>query len=471
MSNLSFKELLHSQNKREITSSRFQLAEEQLAAIDRMEKFLEDDEPVLVLQGYAGTGKTSILNEYIQYLDSIDCNFCLCAPTHRAKMVMEEVTGYSTITVHKLLSLAPNIELFELDYKNLKFRSGGFGEIPESGIVIIDESSMINDEIYKLLTEMCGKFDTKLLFIGDKAQIQAVGDNHTSLVFNCSNIITLTKIHRQTSTNGLLPLLFELRENPMARFESIEAPEGSLLIYNNAKDFMLSAAEKVRKAISTQNVNETKLIAYTNNRVRGFNECIRKLVWDSEEDYHKNEILTGYSNFEYNNSQFYNSLDYIVIDTPKSVKRHIPYFMKLPGKELELYDSVYKQVQSVFILDKDIDRSTLNTLGGQIESIRIAAIEAKRAGNRTKSKFLWQRYYEIMKSFAIPYDLMWDNRVIKKKTFDYGYASTVHKIQGGSINTVFVDMKNVLSCRNMDEIRQMQYVALSRTKTDAYILT
>lgn len=76
----------------------------------------------------------------------------------------------------------------------------------------------------------------------------------------------------------------------------------------------------------------------------------------------------------------------------------------------------------------------------------------------------------MVKSFATPKDIMWDNRVIKKKTFDYGYASTIHKIQGSSLKTIFVDMSNILICKNINEIRQMQYVSLSRTKTDAYIL-
>ena len=75
-----------------------------------------------------------------------------------------------------------------------------------------------------------------------------------------------------------------------------------------------------------------------------------------------------------------------------------------------------------------------------------------------------------MKSFASPTNMMFDNRVIKKKTFDYGYAATTHKLQGTSINTIFVDMSNLLKCKNRDELRQLQYVALSRTKTNAHIL-
>lgn len=456
----------------ESSKPRIQLAEEQIAALERMKNFLNTEESVLVLQGYAGTGKTSILNEYIRFLVSEGEDFTLCAPTHKAKLVMEEVTGREAVTVHKLLSLAPNIEIFELDYKDLKFRCNGFGEIPDNGIVIIDEASMINDEIYKLLLDMCSQYGTKLLFIGDKAQIQPVCSKSTSLVFNCPNIITLTKIHRQADTNGLLPLLSKLRERPMKRFMPIEASEGSLIVCDQAKDFMLKSADFFRHAIKKQDVNEVKLIAYTNARVQGFNQCMRKLLWNNNVDneYNQFEFLTGYENFEYNGSQFYNSLDYIIVDTPKRVERHIPHFMKMPGYELELFDTVYKKLLTVFILEKDISKDYIDSLSATIENFRISAIEAKRNGNRTRSTFLWKRYFEMIKSFATPKDMMWDNRVIKKKTFDYGYASTIHKIQGSSLKTVFIDMANILVCKNIDEIRQMQYVSLSRTKTDAYIL-
>lgn len=321
---------------------RITLADEQIEALERMKRFLDTEEPVLVLQGYAGTGKTSILNEYIQYLRSNGEDFILCAPTHKAKLVVEEVTGEEAMTVHKLLSLAPNIEIFELDYKDLKFQCNGLSEIPSNGIVIIDEASMINDEIYKLLLDMCNQYGTKLLFIGDKAQIQPVCSKGTSLVFNCPNIITLTKIHRQADTNGLLPLLSKLRERPMKRFQPIEAPEGSLIVCDQAKDFMLKSADFFRTAIKKQNVNDVKLIAYTNARVQGFNQCMRKLLWEDNiaNEYNQFEFLTGYENFEYNSAQFYNSLDYVIVDAPKRVERHIPHFMKLPGYELELFLSL-----------------------------------------------------------------------------------------------------------------------------------
>ena len=75
-----------------------------------------------------------------------------------------------------------------------------------------------------------------------------------------------------------------------------------------------------------------------------------------------------------------------------------------------------------------------------------------------------------MESFASPIDLIYDGRVIKKKTFDYGYAISSHRAQGSGYQNVMVDMKDISICRNPEERRQLQYVAISRTKKDLYIL-
>ena len=80
------------------------------------------------------------------------------------------------------------------------------------------------------------------------------------------------------------------------------------------------------------------------------------------------------------------------------------------------------------------------------------------------------KYYKLYKSFTTPFDLCCDNRIIKKKSFEYGYACTVHKSQGSSIDNVFIDMWDISRDSNLLEQRQLQYVALSRTTENAFIL-
>jgi ATP-dependent exoDNAse (exonuclease V) alpha subunit len=437
----------------------------QQVAYDSMISFLSDTQPVLLLQGQAGTGKTFIVNDFVQYLKQKNYPFILCAPTHKAKLVLETFTKSEAITLHSLLSLSPNVEIFNLDYRQLKFKTNGKINIPVGGIVIVDESSMITDDLYKLLTELCKELNTKILFVGDSAQIQGVSERHISKVFQCKNKITLTILHRQNSNNGLIPVFEKLRKHSLSAFSSISSDEGSLFVYRDIKEFMLKCTDFFKIAKNKEDISYVKLIAYTNARVQGFNDCIRRLLWRDNDEYHQYEFLTGYENFNYKkNSQFYNSLDYIIVEPPKYVSRSIPEYGKVPGYLLELYDTVYKGILEVFIIVKDFD--DYDSLACQLEDVRFSALECK---SKQRKNFYWRRYFEMYNSFATPFDMMWDNRVIKKKTLDYGYSSTVHKIQGSSLDTIFIDMDNIMKCKNEEELRQMQYVALSRTRKDAYL--
>ena len=75
-----------------------------------------------------------------------------------------------------------------------------------------------------------------------------------------------------------------------------------------------------------------------------------------------------------------------------------------------------------------------------------------------------------MGSFLTPYDLIYEGRTVRKKTLDYGYCITSHKSQGSSYDNVLIDMGNIFLCKNDMERRQLQYVAMSRTRKDIHML-
>jgi superfamily I DNA/RNA helicase len=196
---------------------------------------------------------------------------------------------------------------------------------------------------------------------------------------------------------------------------------------------------------------------------------MKEIIFNSDKEYNKFEFLTGYENLEYNNTEFWNSMDYIIVDEPRESNVFIPDFIKLPGYFLNLYNSSTKELEEIFILRKDINKDYLDSLAHHIEAARLHAIDGKRYGRRV-SNIRWALYYKIIKSFTSPIDLYYQNRLIRKKSFDYGYASSIHKSQGSSINNVFIDMKDTFKCRDKEELRQLQYVAISRAKKNAYIL-
>ena len=321
---------------------------------------------------------------------------------------------------------------------------------------------------FDLILDRCKKNNCKILFCGDIAQIKPVNSEQTSKVFTVEDTYYLTEIFRQENDSALADILLKSRTEFIDWFETKESSNGSILVTNQPKDFFLDSIEHFKVAIEKQDILETKILSYTNERVEIFNNKIHHYLFGDVE-YAKNEFLTCYDSVEFNYNSFWNGMDYIVIEEPTPIDLYIPNVGEFPGYNLKVYDSSEKKEVDFNILSKSLTYNQIQRITGMIEQIRIDAIEAKKFKSRQSSE-LWKMYYQMINSFTTPFDMYYDNRLIRKKTFDYGYAITLHKSQGSTINNVSIDMKSISQCRDEMEKRQLQYVALSRTKNNVYIL-
>ena len=445
------------------------LSEEQNNAINSILEFFHNSEEVAFsLTGQAGTGKSTVINELCNILDKSYTPYVLCAPTHKAALVVQRLSGREALTLHKLLSLKPNVEIFDLDFRELEFRIGSNQiHIPYKGLIICDEASMVNDELFKLLVQRAKQNCSKICFISDKAQLAPVKSKQISLVYDLKEQFNLTKIYRQSSESALIDPLQALRLNCIPHFDTHIAEHGSIVCTSEMAEFLKMCAEGIKKAINKSDILEAKILTYTNARTQAYNSTIRKILFKDDQQYHKLEFLTGYENLDYGPCTFYNSMDYIIVTEPVKSDIFIPEFMTLPGYTFDLYDSLTNTSSPVSILDRNIPQDYLQSLAELIEQVRLRAIncpDKRRAGR------IWGVYYKITNSFTTPVDLMYQNRVIKKKSFDYGYSMTSHKSQGSSINNIYIDMKDINRCSDDETRRQLQYVALSRTRNNVYIL-
>lgn len=442
-----------------------QLGKEQLEALEKIKTFITDSPRVsMLLQGAGGTGKSSVLEEFINWLNG-KYRYCLVAPTHKAALVMERYSNCRAQTLHSLLALSPNLEIFELDFRELDFKTGESTEIPYNGVVVCDEASMINDDLFDILEKRCKEHNTKIIYIGDKAQLQPVKGADVSKVFLVRDQFTLTKIYRQSKDNAILPILQELRIKAKDRFNTLIDKEGSLYVDKYTKVFVQNALDAFSSAVRKKDILATKILAYTNSRVRGFNQTIHKHLFDNE--YNQNEFLTCYENLEFDDMKFYNSMDYIIVNNPIKTDIYIPNFGILPGYTLSLYDDLTKEIGDINIISSIVTDDYFDALAVTIEKLRIAAVKGNNSRNRGK---LWAEYFKTYNSFTSPRDLFYENRVVRKKSFDYGYAISVHRSQGSSYNSIFVDIDNINLCREKMVRRQLQYVSLSRTRRDCYLL-
>lgn len=103
-----------------------------------------------------------------------------------------------------------------------------------------------------------------------------------------------------------------------------------------------------------------------------------------------------------------------------------------------------------------------DALAIELETLRVEAVNSK---NNKK----WRQYFTLSQSFFTPVDLVFEDRVIKRKSLDYGYCISAHRSQGSNYSAIIVDMENLLTCKDSETLRQLEYVALSRTRSDVYI--
>lgn len=444
------------------------LSDEQLEAIQKIKEFLSSDETAFSLVGSAGTGKTLIMNKLVNDLKGV-ITVQLCAPTHKAKLVLQRSTGRECTTLHSLLALTPNLDIFELDFNELIFRSNSENvTIPRNGLVICDEASMINDDLFKTLIKRCSERYTKILFVSDEKQLRPVKSERESLVYTVKHQFRLTKIFRQSDKNALLPILEILRNKSIDLFMDAVGEEGSLICEYNLKEFLIKYLKSIKIALENKDILETKLATYTNKRVDLYNSLIKKALFPNGQEYNKTEFLTCCDNIEFAGMyQFWNSMDYIIATDPIRTTKTLKYFGDVDGWEFELYDPLDDFNKRIFILSKDNDDNLFNALAYKLDQLRCNAIKER---NYQRKAAKWGMYYDLNKSFTTPIDLYVDGRLVKKKSFTEGYACTTHRLQGSTFNNIFIDMQNINSCKDDKVKQQLQYVALSRTRTDAILL-
>lgn len=155
----------------------FRLSDEQQAAIDGIRKFIKQKFDIndfeCNLTGYAGTGKTSITKLIIKYLKNNGIRFAACAPTHKAKYVLSNMSGTDAQTLHGFLGLSPNLDVESLDMKKLEFKLNleNLKNAPLFGVILVDECSMVGKNMYKMLKKAAIRFEAKIITIGVKYRL------------------------------------------------------------------------------------------------------------------------------------------------------------------------------------------------------------------------------------------------------------------------------------------------------------
>jgi hypothetical protein len=234
------------------------LSQGQETALTKLDAFLASPVQVFMLKGYAGSGKTTILKGLVEYLNAVEKDFALMAPTGRAAKVIREKTGQEAFTIHKsIYSYEDMVEVEEGDsfYYYYKIRNN----VDVAGkIFIVDEASMLSDaksegEFFRfgsshLLTDLVSytrvaseNVKSKIIFVGDPCQLSPVTDtsskafeaNYLKEKFNLSSEETeMKEVKRQGGDSGILRAAAKIRKSISSRFFN------DFNLRSNAKDIL-----------------------------------------------------------------------------------------------------------------------------------------------------------------------------------------------------------------------------------------
>lgn len=429
---------------------------------------------MMLMKGYAGTGKTFTITEVIKTLktfglkndddiffgneQSYPLDIAVTAPTHKAIRVLRKFSTFRTevefATIHSLLGLREDVDDKTGKVKYVQSNDPNARRIEDYDVIILDEASMLNDELFHLMLPYT-TMGKKIIFLGDPVQIPPVG--HKDAIpfkedmqkkYNIGEV-ELSTIRRQALDNPILAYATKIRQEykTSAQFMVATHLTGSP-DYSNGIICMESDEQPVKEILKTffcteefkENPDYMKIIAWRNETVNGYNKVVRELIY-------RKEIETR---------QFLDPLPYImegeklIVDKPvilpngkillttnEEIKVEfyeikndiIEYYTaeKVDGtwitaynrEHFKFYDTTVSYVNhrgdkiecNIRILHED-NWKKMHTL---TESIKAAAL-GQPFGNPLRNK-LWKSYYKTERLFA---------------QVKYNYAITGHKSQLGS---------------------------------------
>ena len=404
----------------------------QQAAADGFFSFLFSEQKELIISGPGGVGKTFTMGYLIDEIMPRYHDACkmmgltpeftgveMTATTNKAAEVLSLTAGRPTSTIHSLLGLKVQSDWESGSTDLIK---GTNWKVHEKKIIFVDECSMIDRQLLALLDE--GTHKCKIVYVGDHCQLAPVTEPISPVYRRNLPFFELTEQMRNNGQPALMSVCHQLRNTvETGEFHPIHIVPGVIDHLND--DQMLA---EINQHFMTQ-TRTSRVLAYTNRRVMQFNDHIRELRQLPP------QITVGEQLV--NNSACRLPAAMLTVEEEISILRidDTPSVVKLePGVEITvLYADIETGLGQVFTkVPVPADKEHFNDL---------------------------LKYYRRMKKWRLFYKMKEEFPDFRPRD-----AATVHKAQGSTYDTVFIDLDNISTCTNPNQAARLLYVAFSRAK-------
>lgn len=450
---------------------------EQIEGLNKIRHWLKNGETFFTLAGYAGTGKSSIVKKI---LDEYRGDVVVSAPTHKSKNVIMNMTDKDGRTLHSLLGLRPDVDLDSYNPDSPDFHPIAEPKIFNYSFVVVDEASMINQELYDMISGLTNNTEIKILFMGDPAQTPPINERE-SAVFNqiTNESHQLTIMERQEDGNPLSVIYDALRHNltkpdgGFIRKSQMNKKEEGIIFTDNKSEFRKLILERYRDPQFQNSTDYAKVIAWKNKTVMSANKVIRtELFGENTDVVEVGDILMCYKSVRSSNAKYNiieNSSDYRIINKMDKSKNKYGICGFMVRLREDLPYGKFKN-KDIFIIDSN-DHENLHNYADLHDKF-------KKIGKGKKEIGSWNEYYSfrrqniLMKTITKYRDGTPRNKYDKiSKEMDYGLCITSHKSQGSTYIHVFIMLADIEENWKIKEKNQILYVALTRPTTSATVLT
>lgn len=464
----------------------------------------------IVLSGAAGTGKTTILTKVLQqYKGNRRIKFI--APSHNARI---ELTGAlkgfgKAMTVQSAVRLRLD-ETNKVDGKE-HYVKNSFArkKLNPGNIIVMDESSMVNDELMAYLYEEIQN-DAIIIYTGDYAQLRPVGQNTMAYPFRATNLPRYNLVQNMRSEKADITRVVDgIRANLDAEPNSYSPIDKRLNSKNvqfiRSDEEMLSSFVNNFSARNPRDLFNSVMVAFRNNTVNELNRATRELLFG------KNlaRLVPG----DYIRM---NTTTYAIAELSKNIRAADPAQADIVAKLLTSGDidaEINKNDRMIVVShDPTLQKKSmlLTSLNGEVITVEVETLEVERRvapdvnaiitlnpiSTDTVTAFEMQTKSTYSGGFV---DITNSDTLIARQlvqmgygrmhyskykalitelreqvfTYEYAYAATAHNVQGSGYKHVYIvesDIEAVANSVNPIDAQRALYVGASRARETLTIL-
>lgn len=438
------------------------LTPHQQIAYDQIMEFVlggPDDPFIAVLEGFAGTGKTTLIGKLIRELASGRGHraIAIAAPTNKAVSVLADKIGMGDSvearTVHSLLGQA--VASDEDGQKSA--RQVRRPEIDRFDLIIIDECSMISSPMLRDIICNRGPI-TRILFVGDPAQLPPVGESQESPVFRDVQLkFRLLEIVRQAADNPIIAMTMPIRraieEQRRVTLEEIAAviPAGA------SQACIIDGGMRNIQSIATYEHHRgtnCRIVAYRNARVRAYNAGLHTALHGAGSDgpeFSPGERVMVHQEFRCLEGNRIHNGEELVFEGATRAQDGLEHDSWLATFAREDGSTVRAIIPT---RSSDIE----DAIKGLWKRRRPLAARGRKddAEDRKMASAIRDEIQRLEDTFAL---------------LRHAYAITSHKSQGSTYHTVLVDWSDMSTMASNFEFNRGLYVAASRASNHMAIVT